>query len=355
MVFLEILTSYILPIIYDSFVSLVLVLFLLFIFRIKDSNIRILFFFLPLIKPFIIIIEKIDKTYHPPVSQPVSFMGAFRLPDPNNIINTFKEFERGPAVFSDINYLVLFLIIISIITILIIKWITLYLFYRNLAYEDIVGRKDVPEIYAIIDNYIQKTKTKAPYVSLTHRNYFSPFIVGIKNFALVLSPKLMDVLNTGEKEVLIQHELSHIKRNDNLIGWIALILRDLLFFNPFSYIAYSLIKIEQDKDSDKLVVKYSGKPVKKIAKNILNIILKIRSISTLKPDYQPGQSFQFTPHSLFSQVRLKNRINSILKTNPTKIYSRIFPKILMYILFLTLLIIQLMFVIKINNFYIFLR
>ncbi|GAI38615.1 unnamed protein product, partial [marine sediment metagenome] len=142
----------------------------------------------------------------------------------------------------------------------------------------------IPGIYAIIDDYIQKMKTKAPYVSLTHRHYFSPFIIGIKNFALVLSPKLIDVLNTGEKEVLIQHELSHIKRNDNLIGWIALILRDLLFFNPFSYIAYSLIKSEQEKDSDKLVVKYSGKPVKKIAKNILNATLKIKSISTL-PDF----------------------------------------------------------------------
>jgi len=355
MVFLEILVNYILPIIYNSFESLVLVLFFLFIFRIKDSNIRILFFFIPLIKPFIIISEKMDKPYHPPVSQPVSFMGAFRLPDPNNIINTFKEFERGPAVFSDINYLVLFLIIISIITILIIKWITLYLFYRNLAYEDIVGRKDVPEIYAIIDDYIQKTKTKAPYISLTHRHYFSPFIIGIRNFALVLSPKLMDMLNTGEKEVLIQHELSHIKRNDNIIGWVALILRDLLFFNPFSHISYSLIKSEQEKDSDKLVVKYTEKPVKKIAKNILNIILKIRSISALKHISESANSFTFSPISLFSRMKLKNRINSILKTNPEKIYSHIFPKILMYILFLILLIIQLMFIIKIDNFYIFLR
>ncbi|MBA7643374.1 Protease HtpX [subsurface metagenome] len=351
MVFLEILVNYILPIIYDSFVSLVLVLFFLFIFRIKDSNIRILFFFLPLIKPFIIISEKIDKTYF----QSYPFTGLIRLPDPNNIFKVFEEFDPDPIVFSDINYLVLFLIGISIITVLIIRWILLYLFYRNLAHEDIVSRNDIPEIYAIIDDYTQKTKTKAPYMSLTHRQYFSPFVIGIKNFALVLSPKLMDMLNTGEKEVLIQHELSHIKRNDNLIGWIALILRDLLFFNPFSYIAYSLIKTEQDKDSDKLVLKYTGKPVKKIAKNILNIILKIRSISTLKPAYQPGQSFQFTPHSLFSQVRLRNRINSILKANPDKIYSRIFPKILMYILFFILLIIQLMFVININNFYIFLR
>lgn len=352
MFFLEILTSYIIPIIYTSFVSLVLVLFFLFIFRIKDSNIRILFFFLPLIKPFIIIAEKIDV--YKPYFQSKSAIGAFRLPDPNNIINIL-EFDRGPSVFSDINYLTLLLLIISIVTILIIRWIILYLFYKNLACEDKVGRKDVPEIYNIIDNYIKKIKVKAPDVSLTHKGYYSPFIVGIKKSTLVLSPNLLEKLDINEKETLIQHELSHIKRKDNFIGWIALILRDLLFFNPFAYVAYYLIKTEQEKDSDKLVVKYSGKPVKEISKNILNAILKIKSISALKYTSEPVQSFCFLPLSLFSQIRLKNRINSISKTNPDKIYSCILPKILMCILFSALFIIQLMFVIKINNFYILLR
>ena len=157
MVFLEILVNYILPVIYDSFVSLVLVSFFLFIFRIKDSNIRILFFFLPLIKPFIIISEKIDKTYFQ--SYPVA--GLFRLPDPNNIFRIFEGFDKGPLIFSNINYIILLLVIISITLILIIRWINLYLFYRNLSHEDIVDRKDIPGIYAIIDDYIQKNEDKS--------------------------------------------------------------------------------------------------------------------------------------------------------------------------------------------------
>ena len=355
MFFLEILIDYIIPIIYSSFSSLVLVLFVLFIFRIRDSNIRILFFFLPLIKPFVTVSEKISNTpfQQDPQKDPIS--GLIRLPDPHNILKISEGLEKGPVSFSDINYLILLLIIISILIILIAKWTTLYFFYRSLAREEIVGRKDAPEIYKIIDSYTIKTKIKAPYVSLTHRHYFSPFVIGIRKFALVLSPRLVDMLNKDEKEVLIQHELSHIKRNDNLIGWAALILRDLLFFNPFSYIAYSLIRSEQDKDSDKLVVKYSGKPVKKIAKTILNIILKMKSVPSLKPSRQSAPSLQFIPHSLFSQVRLRNRIKSVLNTDPDKIYSRIFPKILMCILFLVLLIFQLMFVIKINGSYLFLR
>ena len=86
MFFLDILARYVLPIIYDSFVVLVLVLLFLFIFRIKDSNMRILFFFLPLIKPFFIILERIDvNNYHYDIS-PRGFAGI-RFPDPTNIIN----------------------------------------------------------------------------------------------------------------------------------------------------------------------------------------------------------------------------------------------------------------------------
>ena len=352
MVFSEILVNYVLPMIYSSFVSLVLVLFFLFIFRIKDSNIRILFFFLPLIKPIIMISEKIDidKIYF----QTQLKTYGLRIPAPNNIFK-FKVLDRDPAILSDINYLIILLIIISIFSILIIRWANFYLFYRNLAHEDKVGRKDVPEIYNIIDDYIKKIKIKAPDVSLTYRNYFSPFVVGIKNCTIVLSPNLIEKLNHDEKKTLIQHELSHIKRKDNLISWAALILRDLLFFNPFAYIAYYLIRTEQEKDSDKLIVKYSGKPVKEISKNILNIILKIKSISTSKPVYEPVQSFTFLPLSLFNQIKLKNRINSIFKTDPVKIYSHIFPRILMYTLFIILLLVQIVFIFKINNSYIFLR
>lgn len=352
MFFLEILTSYILPIIYDSFVSLVLVLFFLFIFRIKDSNIRILFFFLPLIKPFIVIAEKIDLNELLP-------QGAFgiRFPDPLNFIQKFHIFNYEIIELSKINNLILLIIIISIVITLIIRWTNLALFYRSLAHEEKVGRKEVPEIYSTIDKYIKKIKTKTPDVSLTYNKYLTPFIVGIKNYTLVLSPVLMEKLNNGEKETMIQHELSHIKRNDNLIGWIALIIRDLNFFNPFAHISYYLIKIEQEKASDKLMVKYSKKSPKEAAKNFLNSILKINKIYNMhnKEKISPIFSSHFHIRTIFNHKIIQDRVKNILRSNPVKIYSRILPKILMYVLFMILLIIQITTIVKFEDIFIFLR
>jgi len=355
MEFIVLLFNYILVIIYDSAISLVIVLLLLFIFRIKDSNIRILFFFLPLIKPFFIIIEKIDfnKEY---LKYKPGIMG-FRFPSPGTIFGQLKPIEKDIINFSDINHIIIYTILLSIIIILIIRWINLYIFYRHLAYEEKVNRTDVPEIYEIIDNFILKVRLRGPNVSLTHKKILSPFVIGIKQNTLVLPPTLIENISFSEKETLIQHELSHAKRKDNLIGWVALILKDLLFFNPFAYMAYLIIKTEQEKACDKLLLEFSGKPSKEIAANILNLILKIKNPKNSNGSRHEyiNKGYNFAPMQMLGNIIINNRINLLINTKIEKIHMKRIVKILMFFLFIILFLIQVVFVIRINNFFIFLR
>jgi len=352
---LTILTVYILPIIYDSFVTLVLVLFFLFVFRIKDSSIRISFFFLPLIKPFLMIAEKFEP-YPSYISYgPISSCGL-RIPDPGNIFRRFESSNlENTAFVSDINYILIIITIAVIIITLILRWTNLYLFYRRLAFEEKVSPEDVPEIYGIIYKFAKKTAIKAPGVSLTHKRFAIPFIVGVRNVTMVICPNLFEILEHTEKETIIHHELSHIKRKDNLISWIAMMLRDILFFNPFAYIAYFLIRSEQDSGSDKVMVEYSGRSVKEIAKSLLSAIMKLKSSGSGDAIAGPAQALSFSSGRFFSQHRLKNRIRSILRTDQSRIRMRMFPRIMMFILFFLLLIMQIFFVIDMNEYSIYLR
>lgn len=353
-ILLEVLINYILPVIYTSMVSLILVLFFLFIFRIKDSNLRILFFFLPLIKPFVVIAERIDASTQLPAFK--SGIIGLRFPGPGNIISSFKVPESELQVTSGINHFIFLIILTSIIIVLLFRWITLMAFYRKLSFGDRVGRKEVPEIYDIVDKFAGKINMDTtPAISLTHTEYFSPFVTGIRKHTIVLSPNLMERLNRNEKEVLIQHELSHIKRGDNFTGWIAMLLRDLLFFNPFAHIAYYLIRTEQERDSDRLVVMYSGKSKKDILRGMLNIILKIKSISCSKNIPGAAHAFTLSPVNLINHIKLKNRVNSISNTDSSRIYSRLLPRILMCILFVFLLLTQVIFFLEIGSCFIFLR
>jgi len=350
MIILDVLIRYVLPIIYNSFVVLVLVLLFLFIFRIKDSNMRILFFFLPLIKPFIVILESIDIDSLFDISP--KGLAGIRFPDPTNII---KVKSSPISLSSDLNQRILFIVFVMILIFLVVRWISIAIFYRKLAYEDRVGRRELPDVFETIDDYTDKAKFSKPEVSLTHRDYVSPFVVGVKKFILVLSPRLLDDLDSKEKDVLIKHELSHIKRRDGLIGWIALILRDLNFFNPFAYIAYYLIRSEQERACDKLVLKYSETSPMETAKNILNSILKLKKMSSSPRHLLPIGSKPFSPIGFISYKRLYHRVTAIAKTNTNRMSMRVFPKILIYILFIILLMVQLVYTIKIGDIVIFLR
>jgi beta-lactamase regulating signal transducer with metallopeptidase domain len=333
--------------------ALVMVLFFLFIFRVKDPTIRTAFFFIPLIKPFIMIIERVDVNNL--YLQNIGWIMGLRFPDPNKMINTIDYTERVPFLYiSKANHIILITVAAVILIFLIARWINLALFYKNLAYEEKVTNVEVPALYSIIDKYSAIINTKAPDVSLTHKDYYSPFVVGIKNNTLVLSPKLLEILNDSEREIIIHHEISHIKRNDNLIGWVALILRDLNFFNPFGYISYNLIRAEQERGSDLLTVKYSGKKPKEIINNIINSIIKLREIDQKSKELVPSYGSNFITRTI-SKIKLNNRIKNILNYDNQRIYSRIVPKILLFFLFVFILLIQIFFVFKIYDFTFILR
>ena len=344
MFFQNLLLNYFLPIVFDSIMVLLLALFFLSIFRIKDPGVRILFFFLPLLKPFLIILERIDinKLYFQHYKSAV----GLRFPDPQSFIKYGSDNSLPTILASDANYIILLVVIAAIIVLLLIRWVNLALFYRSLAYEEKVGREDVPDIYNVIDDFTSRTGIAGPDVSLTYKTYMSPFIVGLKKFTLVISPVLADALNESEKTTLIQHELGHIKRKDNLLGWAALILRDLNFFNPAAYIAYYLIRSEQERACDRFVVQYSGRSSNTIAKDILNSVLKLKSLIKKPGPLIPAASSTFTLSAFFYRKRLENRIDAITSSSGKSINIRLAPKILMYILFLFLLLIQIVITFK---------
>lgn len=236
----------------------------------------------------------------------------------------------------------------------IVKWVHITFFYRKLALEEKPARTDIPELYSILDDFANKIKIKPPDICLTHKYFYTPFVVGIKKTALVFSPQLLECLSYSEKQTIIQHEISHVKRKDNLIGWIALILKDLIYFNPIGYIAYSLIRGEQERGSDLLVLKYSGKKPVTIATDILNSIMKLKKISQENKEMASNYGSNFFIEKI-SNRKLRNRIQNILGAKKYKINSRIIPKILLYVLFLFLLSMQIFLVINIGSYIVILK
>ncbi|GEM_PF-581138 len=342
-------------IIYDSLTTFLIAFLIIFIFKIKDSNVKILFFFLPLIKPVIIISEKLQ--YNTDYFLNKNIVIGFRVPTPSLFIKRLEPIMKNPFNFNYLNNNIIYIISFLILLILIIRWISIYFFYKKISqkkYEDIYY-----DINILTEKHSKILKIKKPSINLIKKDFISPFTIGIKDPTVVISKKTIQILNDTEKEILIQHELSHIKRKDNIISWLALILKDIFFFNPISYIAYNLIRLEQEKASDKLVVQNSEIKNDIIAQNILSIIIKLIEAKQNKLLYlnQNPSFFSFSNKitSFYNFKMLEIRIKSILSLNKNKIYMILPLRIFMYFLFLLILFIQIIIIIKINGNFIFLR
>jgi len=173
------------------------------------------------------------------------------------------------------------------------------------------------------------------YYSSDLRNGFYTF--GIIRKKIIINKVIMDFLNEDEKEFILLHELAHIKRNDNILNTVVTYLADMHFYNPFSYIAYMVIKTEQEKDCDKLIMKYTNKSGKEVAVNILSSILKIKKNLSYFPDYCPKLASSFSIGKAMSDASLHKRIKYLISTDPAKISVNIYTKILIYGFFLILL------------------
>ena len=115
------------------------------------------------------------------------------------------------------------------------------------------------------------------------------------------------------------------------------------------------IRAEQDSGSDKLVVSHSPKPAREIAKNLLNAIRKLGELGESRP--VPGGASAFTNAAgrFFAHFRLRNRVRSIMANDGKRIRMRLFPRIMMYILFVLVLVFQLLIVIDIGKHHLYLR
>ncbi|MGZ5486874.1 MAG: hypothetical protein ACXWFB_13375, partial [Nitrososphaeraceae archaeon] len=136
-----------------------------------------------------------------------------------------------------------------------------------------------------------------------------------------------------------------------------LILKDLLFFNPFAYITYLIIKTEQEKACDKLLLEFSGKSSKAIATDILNLILKIKNLKNSDRIHHEyiNKGYNFAPMQMLNNRIINIRINLLVSTKIEKIHMKKIIKILMFFLFIILLLFQVVIIIRINNLFIFLR
>lgn len=240
------------------------------LFQVKESNWLYWFYSVPLIKGVIIFVQ---GTSHPaPISTTRPIMIALRFWDPFEFISVPAALETTPATFYTPTTSVLAIVVISlIIGIFLWRWTSLTLFYRSLAQSERLQRSDDPRLFTILDKLVNDMHTTYPEIIVSDKNYLFPCSIGIRHPAIILSPELIEESSDEILEAILAHELAHLKRRDSIMHWISVVLRDLLFFNPFAHLVFRRIMLAKEKDCDRITVTATKKP-KALESAILNVL-----------------------------------------------------------------------------------
>lgn len=88
----------------------------------------------------------------------------------------------------------------------------------------------------------------------------SPLLLGILRPTIVLSPTLLAGLTPDQLEMVLLHELAHVRRWDNLINLLQRLVEALLFFQPAVWWVSTWARLEREHCCDALVLAQSARP-----------------------------------------------------------------------------------------------
>jgi beta-lactamase regulating signal transducer with metallopeptidase domain len=88
-----------------------------------------------------------------------------------------------------------------------------------------------------------------------------PVLIGIVRPLILLPPIALSGWSAEQLEMILLHELAHLRRWDNLVNLLQRVVESLLFFHPVVWWLSGWVRLERELCCDRLVVERLGQPV----------------------------------------------------------------------------------------------
>ena len=121
----------------------------------------------------------------------------------------------------------------------------------------------------LLNRFLAAVSLRRKVHLLSHDRIRIPLTWGIFR-PVVMMPTGSDSWSESQRSSALYHELAHVKRGDFLVMLLARLSRALYWFNPLSWLVFRMIRKEQEKACDELVLKAGIKP-STYAENLLFI------------------------------------------------------------------------------------
>ncbi|MEW5921354.1 MAG: M56 family metallopeptidase [Bacillota bacterium] len=121
-----------------------------------------------------------------------------------------------------------------------------------------LSQHEEERIKRILNGQCAALSLPVPEVIYSSHKGFSAFIAGLRKPVLVINAWLFSQLTEQEMKAVLTHELVHIRRKDTLFSYLLHILRDAVFFSPFSSSLLRCCLLENERRCDREAAFYLG-------------------------------------------------------------------------------------------------
>ena len=108
----------------------------------------------------------------------------------------------------------------------------------------------------------------------------APILVGVLRPMILLPAAALAGWDPQQLEMVLLHELAHVRRYDNLVNLLQRIVESLLFFQPMVWIVSGWVRREREHCCDELVVARTRRPqayAEMLVNSVRDISRKARS------------------------------------------------------------------------------
>src|SRR5207245_7413869 len=117
---------------------------------------------------------------------------------------------------------------------------------------------------------------RTPPLSMTN-GVGSPLLAGVVQPVIVLPVALLVERAPAELELMLAHELAHLKRHDLLWAWLPTLARGLFWFHPLVWLAGAEWRLAQEMACDEMAVLATNAPVGAYGGMLLTVAARCRA------------------------------------------------------------------------------
>ncbi|MDB5391312.1 MAG: hypothetical protein JWM11_6958 [Planctomycetaceae bacterium] len=149
--------------------------------------------------------------------------------------------------------------------------------WRRLHRSGYVDQSAVTQLAA---NLSQRLGLRRPVRVLVSRSPVGPAVIGFWRPTVILPALIVEAKTLAELELLLAHEIIHVRRGDLWVGLLQLVSMGIWWFHPLVRYVNRLVTREAERCCDEAVIAYLGCQPAQYARSLIDVLALKR---TLKP------------------------------------------------------------------------